>query len=196
MRTVSIRPDGTPAPPPGANAAYSNGASGLATGAAPTRLGGNLPLNPSSTASTNPPRQRTAATPAVAPEAPKAQERVATPAPATTPAAPVRVASAARHRLPLRRLLRRPPRSVAAPATLPCSSLPPAAKREARAAFAALQRKYPGQLGGQSPIVKKTDLAGGKTVYRLRIGPYSREDAATMCTQLQAAGGQCFIAKN
>ncbi|GAU84374.1 SPOR domain-containing protein [Bosea sp. BIWAKO-01] len=196
VRTVSIRPDGTPAPPPGASAAYSNGAAGVATGAAPTRLGGNLPLNPSSTASTNPPRQRTAATPAVAPEAPKAQERVATPAPATTPAAPMRVASAAPTPAPA---------ATPAPATAAIRSgtgdfavqlAAPGSEAEARAAFAALQRKYPGQLGGQSPIVKKTDLAGGKTVYRLRIGPYSREDAATMCTQLQAAGGQCFIAKN
>ncbi|MGH6999541.1 MAG: hypothetical protein ACREEO_15205, partial [Phenylobacterium sp.] len=95
VRTVAIRPDGTPAPPPGASAAYSNGSSGLVTGAAPTRMGANLPLNPSSTASTNPPRQRTAATPAAAPEVPKAQERVTTPAPATTPAAPARVANAA-----------------------------------------------------------------------------------------------------
>ena len=31
---------------------------------------------------------------------------------------------------------------------------------------------------------------------RLRVGPYSRDDATTMCTALQAAGGQCFIAKN
>ena len=194
VRTVSIRPDGTPAPPPGASTAYSNGPAGLVTGAAPTRIGGNLPLNPSSTASTNPPRQRTAATPAVAPEAPKVQERVATPAPATTPAAPVRVANADPA-----------PAATPTPATAAIRSgsgdfavqlAAPGSEAEARAAFAALQRKYPGQLGGQSPIVKKTDLAGGKTVYRLRIGPYSREDATTMCTQLQAAGGQCFIAKN
>ncbi len=72
----------------------------------------------------------------------------------------------------------------------------PGSEAEARATFAALQRKYPGQLGGQSPIVRKTELAGGKTVYRLRVGPYAREDASSMCSALQAAGGQCFIAKN
>ncbi|WP_199777389.1 SPOR domain-containing protein, partial [Bosea sp. FBZP-16] len=72
----------------------------------------------------------------------------------------------------------------------------PGSEAEARATFAALQRKYPGQLNGQSPIVRKTELAGGKTVYRLRVGPYSREDASSMCSALQAAGGQCFIAKN
>ncbi|MFC5396066.1 SPOR domain-containing protein, partial [Bosea vestrisii] len=71
----------------------------------------------------------------------------------------------------------------------------PGSEAEARATFAALQRKYPGQLSGQSPIVRKTEL-NGKTVYRLRVGPYSREDASSMCSALQAAGGQCFIAKN
>ncbi len=44
--------------------------------------------------------------------------------------------------------------------------------------------------------MRKTELAGGKTVYRLRVGPYSREDATSMCSQLQSSGGQCFIAKN
>jgi cell division protein FtsN len=44
--------------------------------------------------------------------------------------------------------------------------------------------------------VRRTELAGGKTVYRLRVGPFSREDATAMCSQLQSAGGQCFIAKN
>jgi cell division protein FtsN len=72
----------------------------------------------------------------------------------------------------------------------------PGSESEARATFAALQRKYPQQLGGQAPIVRKTELAGGKTVFRLRVGPYSREDATSMCSALQAAGGQCFIAKN
>jgi hypothetical protein len=33
-------------------------------------------------------------------------------------------------------------------------------------------------------------------VFRLRVGPFSREDATSMCTQLQGAGGQCFVAKN
>ena len=70
------------------------------------------------------------------------------------------------------------------------------AEAEARATFAGLQRKYGNLLGGYSPIVRKTELAGGKTVYRLRVGPFSRDDASSMCSQLQSAGGQCFIARN
>ena len=187
VRTVSIRPDGTPAPPANGSAGYTNGAVPLSTGSAP-------PARPASIAPTTtaavPPRP--AATPAA--DAAKVQERAA--APATTPSAPLRIANAA----PAAQTPVAP-----APATAAIRSGTgdfvvqlgaPGSESEARATFAALQRKYPGQLGGQSPIVRKTDLAGGKTVFRLRVGPYSRDDATSMCTALQAAGGQCFIAKN
>ena len=184
VRTVAIRPDGTPA---GTPVAVDQP---IATGSAPTRSIGNAP------SSTLPAAQRptTAAAPA-APAAPKVQERATTPPAATTPAAPLRLASAA-------------PAPAAAPPAPATATVragtgdfvvqlgAPGSESEARATFAALQRKYPQQLGGQAPIVRKTDLAGGKTVYRLRVGPYSREDASSMCTALQAAGGQCFIAKN
>ncbi len=195
----STRPDGTPAPPANGSAnspsGYTNGAVPLATGSAPpARPAG---LSPSATSAPAPvaaapatPQSRPATTPAA--EAPKVQERAA--APATTPAAPLRVANAAPAAT-----------APAAPATAALRAGTgdfvvqlgaPGSEAEARATFAALQRKYPGQLGGQAPIVRKTELAGGKTVYRLRVGPYSREDATSMCTALQAAGGQCFIAKN
>lgn len=184
VRTVSIRPDGTPAPPAGANAAYTNGSGPLATGSAPMRITGNAPLNPASTASTNPPpRPRMAAA-----EPSKVQERVAPPAAETTSTPPVRTANAD------------PAPAASAPRAgrgdYAVQLAAPGSESEARATFAALQRKYANLLGGQSPIVRKTELAGGKTVYRLRVGPYSREDAASMCSQLQSAGGQCFIAKN
>jgi hypothetical protein len=173
VRTVAIRPDGTPVPPAG---------NGAAASAQQPMVTGSAPVN------------RPAATPAV--DAAKVQERAA--APTTPPAAvtpPPRTRTAA--------LDPTPPASPApaAPRTdanggFAVQLAAPGSEAEARATFAALQRKYPGQLTGQSPIVRKTELAGGKTVYRLRVGPYSREDAATMCSALQAAGGQCFIAKN
>ncbi|KRE15026.1 hypothetical protein ASE63_17425 [Bosea sp. Root381] len=188
VRTVTIRPDGTPAPPPNSDASYTNGTLPNTTGSAPAVRPGAI-----DTAMAQP-RPR----PAVAAEQLKVQERVAAPAPATTPAAtPYRVANAP--------AAAQAPAAPAAPATAALRSgtgdfvvqlAAPGSESEARATFAALQRKYPGQLTGQAPIVRKTELAGGKTVYRLRVGPYSREDATTMCTQLQSAGGQCFIAKN
>ncbi|OYW61668.1 MAG: hypothetical protein B7Z40_18095 [Bosea sp. 12-68-7] len=188
VRTVSIRPDGTPAPSPNGTAGYTNGAVPLATGSAPpARPAGIVPSAPPAPAATTP--ARPSATPVV--EAPKVQERATVPPP---PSAPLRIASA-----------QQASQAPAAPATAAVRSgtgdfvvqlAAPGSESEARATFAALQRKYPGQLGGQAPIIRKTELAGGKTVYRLRVGPYSRDDATSMCTALQAAGGQCFIAKN
>lgn len=174
VRTVAIRPDGTPAAAPVA------AASPAVTGSAPARP---LVVPP-----TEAPRPRQ-------PEPPKVQERAT--APATTPSPPVRLASAAPATPPAA--------APVSPATAAIRSgvgdftvqlAAPGSEAEARATFSALQRKYPDQLRGQSPIVRKTDLAGGKTVFRLRVGPYSREDATTMCNTLQSAGGQCFIARN
>ncbi|WP_293798672.1 SPOR domain-containing protein [uncultured Bosea sp.] len=180
VRTVAIRPDGTPAQNP--VAVDSN--QPIATGSAPTRSLANQAAN----VALSRPMQLPSA-------APKAEARATTPPAATTPAAPTRVASAA-------------PAPAAAPSAPAAAAVragtgdfvvqlgAPGSEAEARATFAALQRKYPQQLGGQAPIVRKTELAGGKTVFRLRVGPYSREDATSMCSGLQAAGGQCFIAKN
>lgn len=200
VRTVSIRPDGTPAPAANGAASYTNGALPLATGPAqPIRPGAIAPADPAATTASAQPRPRPATTPTQeapkAPEPAKVQERAAA---ATTPSAPMRVASVAP-------AAQAPAPPAPTPATAAIRSGTgdfvvqlgaPGSESEARATFAALQRKYPGQLGGQAPIVRKTELAGGKTVYRLRVGPYSRDDATTMCTALQAAGGQCFIAKN
>jgi hypothetical protein len=192
VRTVAIRPDGTPAPVNGA--ASATGSQPSVTGSAPAKLS-PAAAAPAPTGSAVPtPKPR----PATTPDTAKVQERVATPAPATTPSAPVKVANAAPAVLPAAI----PSVSPAAPAVRSGSGdftvqlAAPGSESEARATFAALQRKYPDQLGSQAPIVRKTELAGGKTVFRLRVGPYSRDDATTMCTALQSAGGQCFIAKN
>ena len=185
VRTVSIRPDGTPAQNP---VAVPN-SQPVTTGSAPARsIAAQAPAEAPLRIAAAP------AQPAAQPAAPKAQERATTPPAATTPAAPTRLAGAAPERA-----------AAAAPATAAIRAGngdfvvqlgAPGSEAEARATFAALQRKYPQQLGGQAPIIRKTELAGGKTVFRLRVGPYSRDDATTMCTALQAAGGQCFIAKN
>ncbi|MCP4560261.1 MAG: hypothetical protein GY873_15290 [Bosea sp.] len=188
VRTVAIRPDGTPAP---ANAAATNGVGqGIVTGSAPS----NRPASatPVQTAQAAARPQQPGATPATAP---KTQERAAAPAAppaAQTPQANTRTAALAPQQAE--------PPAATAPRADPNGGFAvqlgaPGSEAEARATFAALQRKYPGQLNGQSPIVRKTEL-NGKTVYRLRVGPYSREDASSMCSALQAAGGQCFIAKN
>ena len=72
----------------------------------------------------------------------------------------------------------------------------PGSEAEARSSFTSLQRRFTAQLSGESPTIRKADVGNGKTVYRLRVGPYSREDAAEKCEALKAAGGNCFIARN
>lgn len=183
VRTVAIRPDGTPAT---SNAAATNGAGqGIVTGSAPSN-------RPAATPSATP-------GPVAQAPAPKSQERAA--APAIPPASQTPSANTTRTAALAPQPIQPATPAATAPRTDPAGGFvvqlgAPGSEAEARATFAALQRKYSDQLSGQSPIVRKTELAGGKTVYRLRVGPYSREDASSMCSALQAAGGQCFIAKN
>jgi cell division protein FtsN len=43
-------------------------------------------------------------------------------------------------------------------------------------------------------VVHRTTLANGKVTYRAMVGPYrTRQEAVQFCTELKAAGGQCFI---
>jgi hypothetical protein len=64
----------------------------------------------------------------------------------------------------------------------------------ARESFRMVQGKYASVLGSRSPVIKRVDLADGKTKYRAMIGPYrTRQEAVQFCTELKAAGGQCFI---
>jgi hypothetical protein len=64
----------------------------------------------------------------------------------------------------------------------------------ARESFRVAQGKYASVLGSRSPVVKRVDLADGKVKYRAMVGPYrTRQEAAQFCTELKAAGGQCFI---
>ena len=67
----------------------------------------------------------------------------------------------------------------------------PAAAREA---FRVAQGKYASVLASRSPLIKRVDMPDGKVKYRATIGPYrTRQEAVQFCTELKAAGGQCFI---
>ena len=67
-------------------------------------------------------------------------------------------------------------------------------EQEARAAFAQYVSKYP-ELSGHAPAIVRAEVAG-KTVYRVRVGNLSRDEANTLCTGLKSSGGQCFVAQN
>jgi cell division septation protein DedD len=68
---------------------------------------------------------------------------------------------------------------------------------EAQTSFRALQAKFPGQLGGQQPMVRRADLGTKGVYYRALVGPYaSMEQAAGVCSSLKAAGGSCIVQRN
>jgi hypothetical protein len=58
-----------------------------------------------------------------------------------------------------------------------------------------MQAKFPNQLGGREPIVRRTVL--GPEGYRASIGPFvSMKAAARVCSSLKAAGESCLVEKN
>jgi hypothetical protein len=68
---------------------------------------------------------------------------------------------------------------------------------EAQTAFRALRAKYPDQLGGHEPMVRRADLGTKGVFYRALVGPFaSMEQAAGMCSSLKAAGGSCIVQRN
>ena len=60
--------------------------------------------------------------------------------------------------------------------------------------LAQLQRKYP-DLNGKPSMIRKAEV-NGNTIYRVRIGPWAKEEASSLCSKVQGQGGQCFVAKN
>ncbi|MGL4439372.1 MAG: SPOR domain-containing protein [Bosea sp. (in: a-proteobacteria)] len=167
VRTIAVRPDGTIAPANGAPAAAAPPA------AVPTPRQA-VPAVTASTPAPRPAAPRVAVddAPAPRPAAPRAQIAAATPAPE--------------------------PRTTESTtgSGFMVQLGAPGSEAEARSTFSSLQRRFADQLSGDSPVIRRADVGNGRTVYRLRVGPFSREDAAEKCQALQAAGGQCFIARN
>ena len=86
------------------------------------------------------------------------------------------------------------PRPVAA---TPFKSTSQRSEAEAQAAYRALSAKYPGQLGGHQPMVRRADLGAKGVYYRALVGPFaSMEQAASVCSSLKAAGGNCIVQRN
>lgn len=68
---------------------------------------------------------------------------------------------------------------------------------DARAAYAALQRKYPQVLGSYSASIQPANLGERGTYYRVRVGPFADGTQATsVCGSLRAAGGDCVVSRN
>jgi hypothetical protein len=195
IHTVAIRPD---APGIGNEAAAAAAAAPAAVGpsAVPMPVGpaGQPASAPTARAApARPVRQSAAAAPRASSNAPLA----ILPPQADTPAtAPTRTAMA------------RTPLSTSTAGT-PAEAAPPSAggyviqvtsqrsEADAQAAFHSLQTKYPDQLGGREPLVRRADLGEKGIYYRALVGPFaSMEQAAGICGNLKAAGGSCIVQRN
>ncbi len=67
---------------------------------------------------------------------------------------------------------------------------------DAKVSFHSLQSKFPQQLGGRQPLIRRVDLGAKGIYYRAMVGPFgSAEEASKLCSSLKAAGGQCLIQK-
>jgi SPOR domain len=65
---------------------------------------------------------------------------------------------------------------------------------EAQSAFRSLQAKFPNELGGLAPVVRRADLGSKGVFYRTMVGPFaSAQEASQFCANYKAAGGQCVV---
>ena len=184
VKTVSVRPDGTIIS--ASDAPAKSITSSVTPTVAPQRTASNV----------------TGSTPATSPASP-AGARAATPAPTPTAAAPkttVRVAP------PSETSAAKPAQTASAAPAL--ASSPAVAKggfavqlaaagsdAEARDRIGKYQRQFASSLDGHTPGVVKGE-ANGKSVWRIRVGGLSREDAVSMCVSIKDSGGSCFVASN
>ncbi len=70
----------------------------------------------------------------------------------------------------------------------------PNSEAEAKTVMARLSAKYASALNGSSIGLHKAAV-NGQTIYRLRVVGLSKADAAALCARLKGDGGDCFITK-
>lgn len=192
VRTVAVKPDTPPPAQPPAQAAEVPAASPIPTMTLPDAAGGSTPAatprRPSRTlasaapmpvADATTPSEAEPAQPAPAPR--KIPQRVAAVAPETTASTQVDPTPA-------------PAASQASVGGFSVQLGVRGSESEARAALKQMQAKY-SQLSGKPELIRQAEV-NGKTIYRVRVGPLAKNEASSLCTELQGAGGQCFVAKN
>jgi hypothetical protein len=65
---------------------------------------------------------------------------------------------------------------------------------DAQASFQSLQSKFPQQLSGRTPVIRRVDLGAKGVYYRALVGPFgSADEASQLCSNLKAAGGDCLV---
>jgi hypothetical protein len=181
QRTASARPAPAPTPPQ--------------KPAAPQRLASAPPVTTADAEEVTPVVRPVSARPAAAAQAapshnaPLSLSPDASPAPLAAHPDPVRTASA-----PARVT---PPAAATGSGQYAVQVSSQRSEADAASAFRSLQGKYPSQLGGRQPIIRRADLGSKGVYYRAMVGPFaSASQASELCQSLKSAGGSCLIQKN
>jgi hypothetical protein len=123
-------------------------------------------------------------TPPVVQPAPAPAAQVATPAPAPAPVVAAAPAPAA-------------PAVANTPSSggfyMQIASLP--SEAEAQKTYNSMSAKFGSVIGGRGVDIKRAEVAGKGTYYRVRIPAGDRSEAAALCERFRAAGGSCLVAR-
>ncbi len=63
----------------------------------------------------------------------------------------------------------------------------------AQKSYTNMAQKYGSVIGGRSVDIKRADIPGKGTYYRVRVQGGSKEEAIALCGRLKSAGGSCFV---
>jgi SPOR domain len=216
VRTVSLRPDGTPivAPNP-PNQAGSDATPAGAPQQAPAQFGPKTISDPAAVAEPSTPKLDLPAKPPAKSSARIQVAKTDTTAPDTSGQTPSDSTQASGAVKPDKVAKKPKPAQATAeatetptvPATAPVDATAatassgwavqlaaPKSEAEANSELARLTSKYAADLNGSSLGVHKA-VVNGQTIYRLRVVGLTKADAAALCARLKGDGGECFIAK-
>lgn len=73
------------------------------------------------------------------------------------------------------------------------ASLP--SEAEAQKSYQSLSSRYSSVIGGKGVDIKRADIEGKGTYYRVRIPAGSKAEAISLCESYKAAGGSCLVAR-
>ncbi|WP_104667273.1 SPOR domain-containing protein [Ensifer adhaerens] len=73
------------------------------------------------------------------------------------------------------------------------ASLP--SEAEAQKSYNSLSNKFGSVIGGRGVDIRKAEIAGKGTYYRVRIPAGSKEEANALCSKYKGAGGSCLVTK-
>ncbi|SSC73567.1 unnamed protein product [Ciceribacter sp. T2.26MG-112.2] len=199
VRTMIVRPDGTlvaqEAPEPAASAPTLETPASDAAAAAPASATPALAAPSTTPATTDLAPPAATATPGPVPTARPASpaETAATPAlasPAAAPAPEPEVAAPA---------AAEPEPAAAQPAPaaggyyMQVASLP--SEAEAEKSYRNISAKFGSVVGGRAYEIKRAEIAGKGTYYRVRISAGTKAEAQALCERYKSAGGSCLVTK-